>query len=220
MPRRKGIESAAATVAPVRTAGIDVPDVVRSLVTLSTVATSILALWLITWPTASERLDRERLGLSLVAYASLHAEIGRLEQEIRASSEWRSDGLESISSTTREVFSGRSEVLVTSKIMVPVPWPESGSYPLALFPLPSPDPAKALSPEWWGPGCRVFRLEAPSAPVPIGDYLAVFFEKMGDRPTISIVAAFLCSCVIGVTFGFLPARSAARLDPVEALARE
>lgn len=37
---------------------------------------------------------------------------------------------------------------------------------------------------------------------------------------MSIVSAFLCSTVIGVIFGFLPARNAARLDPIEALARE
>jgi macrolide transport system ATP-binding/permease protein len=36
----------------------------------------------------------------------------------------------------------------------------------------------------------------------------------------SISAAFGCSSAIGVAFGFLPARHAARLDPVEALARE
>jgi len=38
--------------------------------------------------------------------------------------------------------------------------------------------------------------------------------------TASIVAAFACSTLIGVAFGFLPARNAAQLDPVEALARE
>ena len=38
--------------------------------------------------------------------------------------------------------------------------------------------------------------------------------------TASIVAAFACSTVIGIAFGFLPARSAAQLDPVDALARE
>ncbi|MFQ6370208.1 MacB family efflux pump subunit [Shewanella sp. YIC-542] len=38
--------------------------------------------------------------------------------------------------------------------------------------------------------------------------------------TSSIVAAFACSTLIGVLFGFLPARNAAKLDPVDALARE
>jgi len=38
--------------------------------------------------------------------------------------------------------------------------------------------------------------------------------------TASIIAAFACSTLIGVAFGFLPARNAAQLDPVEALARE
>ncbi|MEW6672961.1 MAG: MacB family efflux pump subunit [Thermodesulfobacteriota bacterium] len=36
----------------------------------------------------------------------------------------------------------------------------------------------------------------------------------------SILSAFICSSLIGVLFGFLPARNAARLDPIEALARE
>ncbi|STR45135.1 macrolide ABC transporter ATP-binding protein/permease MacB [Iodobacter fluviatilis] len=36
----------------------------------------------------------------------------------------------------------------------------------------------------------------------------------------SFIAAFICSTLIGVFFGFLPARNAARLDPIEALARE
>jgi macrolide transport system ATP-binding/permease protein len=38
--------------------------------------------------------------------------------------------------------------------------------------------------------------------------------------TSAIVSAFLCSTFIGVLFGFLPARNAARLDPVVALSRE
>ncbi|WP_404477730.1 MacB family efflux pump subunit [Novosphingobium sp. BL-52-GroH] len=38
--------------------------------------------------------------------------------------------------------------------------------------------------------------------------------------TTSIVAAFACSTMIGVVFGFLPARRAARLDPVDALSRD
>ncbi|AUX94323.1 MacB family efflux pump subunit [Mixta gaviniae] len=36
----------------------------------------------------------------------------------------------------------------------------------------------------------------------------------------SIVAAFVCSSLIGVVFGFFPARRAARLDPIHALERE
>ncbi len=38
--------------------------------------------------------------------------------------------------------------------------------------------------------------------------------------TGSIVAAFVCSTLIGVVFGFIPARNAAQLDPVDALSRE
>jgi len=38
--------------------------------------------------------------------------------------------------------------------------------------------------------------------------------------TTSIVSAFVCSTLIGVAFGFLPARNAAQLDPVDALSRE
>ncbi|WP_029912323.1 MacB family efflux pump subunit [Pelobacter seleniigenes] len=37
---------------------------------------------------------------------------------------------------------------------------------------------------------------------------------------LAILAAVLCSTLIGVVFGFLPARNAARLDPVAALARD
>ena len=37
---------------------------------------------------------------------------------------------------------------------------------------------------------------------------------------LSIVAAFLSSTLIGVVFGFMPARQAAQLDPIQALARE
>ncbi|MEZ8969378.1 MacB family efflux pump subunit [Vibrio cyclitrophicus] len=37
--------------------------------------------------------------------------------------------------------------------------------------------------------------------------------------TNSIIAAFICSTLIGVLFGFLPARNAAKLNPVDALSR-
>ncbi|OEF25775.1 MacB family efflux pump subunit [Vibrio rumoiensis] len=36
----------------------------------------------------------------------------------------------------------------------------------------------------------------------------------------SIVSAFICSTLIGIIFGFLPARNAAKLDPVDALSRD
>ena len=53
---------------------------------------------------------------------------------------------------------------------------------------------------------------------------ALFARLSADFPlvfsTASMVWAFACSTLIGVVFGFLPARSAARLDPVEALARD
>ncbi len=53
---------------------------------------------------------------------------------------------------------------------------------------------------------------------------AVFAQVGGNFQMVysvtSMVVAFACSTLIGVVFGFLPARNAARLDPVEALARE
>ncbi|GAB4061789.1 MacB family efflux pump subunit [Uliginosibacterium sediminicola] len=36
----------------------------------------------------------------------------------------------------------------------------------------------------------------------------------------SIIAAFACSTLIGLVFGFMPARNAARLNPIDALSRE
>lgn len=54
--------------------------------------------------------------------------------------------------------------------------------------------------------------------------IGMIFDKAGSPfqmvfSSTSIVAAFLCSTLIGVLFGFLPAQRAARLDPVDALSR-
>ncbi len=51
------------------------------------------------------------------------------------------------------------------------------------------------------------------------------FDKSGSSftlvySTLSMVAAFVCSTLIGVIFGFLPANNAAKLNPVDALSRE
>ena len=53
----------------------------------------------------------------------------------------------------------------------------------------------------------------------------VAFSALGSAfsliySTSSIVAAFLCATLIGVVFGYLPARNASRLDPVAALSRD
>ncbi|GHC77683.1 MacB family efflux pump subunit [Limoniibacter endophyticus] len=51
------------------------------------------------------------------------------------------------------------------------------------------------------------------------------FSAMGSSfpliySTASIIAAFICSSLIGIAFGYLPARNASRLDPVAALSRD
>ena len=48
----------------------------------------------------------------------------------------------------------------------------------------------------------------------------VFPDIRLDYSVATIIAAFVSSSLIGIAFGFMPARSAARLDPVVALARE
>ncbi len=55
--------------------------------------------------------------------------------------------------------------------------------------------------------------------------VGVVFKVLGSSfaliySTSSIVLAFACSTIIGVVFGYLPARNASRLDPVIALSRD
>jgi macrolide transport system ATP-binding/permease protein len=54
-----------------------------------------------------------------------------------------------------------------------------------------------------------------------GGILALFDTGFAFVYSItSIISAFAVSTLIGVAFGYLPARSAAQLDPVVALTRE
>lgn len=55
----------------------------------------------------------------------------------------------------------------------------------------------------------------------IGYIFSVFVQAFSMQFSVgSIFAAVLCSSLIGVIFGYLPARNAAKLNPIDALARE
>lgn len=55
----------------------------------------------------------------------------------------------------------------------------------------------------------------------VGKVFSLFVTSFAMQFSVmSIFSAFLCSTMIGIIFGFLPARNAAQLDPIEALARE
>ena len=40
------------------------------------------------------------------------------------------------------------------------------------------------------------------------------------KKLISMLLALVCSSAIGIVFGFMPARNASRLNPIDALSRE
>ncbi len=69
--------------------------------------------------------------------------------------------------------------------------------------------------------CIIGGLMGVAASVILGYILSMIIPSIPlSFSLVSIVAAVLTSSIIGVVFGFMPARSAARLNPVEALSRE
>ena len=55
----------------------------------------------------------------------------------------------------------------------------------------------------------------------VGYVFSLFVQAISMQfSTTSIIAAVVCSSLIGVIFGYIPARNAARLKPIDALARE
>ena len=69
--------------------------------------------------------------------------------------------------------------------------------------------------------CIIGGLMGVAASVILGYILSMIIPSIPlSFSLVSIVAAVLTSSIIGVVFGFMPARAAARLNPVEALSRE
>jgi macrolide transport system ATP-binding/permease protein len=55
----------------------------------------------------------------------------------------------------------------------------------------------------------------------IGYILSIFLPQIPlSFSVVSIVVAVVTSSIIGIVFGYMPARAAARLNPIDALARE
>jgi len=55
----------------------------------------------------------------------------------------------------------------------------------------------------------------------IGHLFSVFIKEWEMVFSLaSVITAVICSTLIGIVFGFVPARNASRLDPIEALARD
>ena len=55
----------------------------------------------------------------------------------------------------------------------------------------------------------------------VGHIFSLFINDMSMKfSPASIVSAVVCSSLIGVIFGYIPARNAAKLNPIDALARE
>lgn len=68
--------------------------------------------------------------------------------------------------------------------------------------------------------CLVGGLAGISVALGFGGLFSLFSSNFSlVYSTTSIVAAFVCSSLIGVVFGYLPARNASQLDPVAALSK-
>ncbi|MBT2375235.1 MacB family efflux pump subunit [Pseudomonas fluorescens] len=69
--------------------------------------------------------------------------------------------------------------------------------------------------------CLIGGMIGISLSLGIGSLFSLFVKEWEMVFSVgSIVTAFACSTMIGIVFGFVPARNAARLDPIEALARD
>ena len=63
-------------------------------------------------------------------------------------------------------------------------------------------------------------LDLAAARISGGQRLALLRWRVDLTLWLAVLGAFACALVTGVIFGFMPARKAARLDPVTALTSE